>query len=133
MRISDWSSDVCSSDLQPDAISRMEAFVAKPYERIDYTDAIEILKKSGEKFEYPVAWGIDLQTEHERYLAEKHTGRPVVVMTYPEAIKAFYMRLNDDEKTVAVMDVLAPGIGEILGRNQRRARPESLDTRMIKM
>jgi asparaginyl-tRNA synthetase len=81
-----------------DAITRLENFIAKPFERIDYTDAIEILKKSNQKFEFPVAWGIDLQTEHERYLAEKHVGRPVVVMNYPEQIKAFYMRLNDDEK-----------------------------------
>jgi asparaginyl-tRNA synthetase len=117
--------------VQPDAISRMEAFIAQPFERIDYTDAIEILKRSGQKFDYPVAWGIDLQTEHERYLAEKHIGRPVVVMNYPEAIKAFYMRLNDDEKTVAAMDVLAPGIGEIIGGAQREERLDYLDRRMI--
>lgn len=117
--------------VQPDAISRMEAFIAKPFERIDYTDAITILQKSGQKFEYPVAWGIDLQTEHERYLAEKHIGRPVVVMNYPEAIKAFYMRLNDDEKTVAAMDVLAPGIGEIIGGSQREERLDYLDRRMV--
>ena len=114
----------------PDAITRMEAFVAKPFERIEYTEAIAILQKSGEKFEYPVAWGMDLQTEHERYLAEKHIGRPVVVMNYPEAIKAFYMRLNDDEKTVAAMDVLAPGIGEIIGGSQREERLDYLDRRM---
>ncbi|MEO8985673.1 MAG: amino acid--tRNA ligase-related protein, partial [Rhodanobacter sp.] len=82
------------------------------------------------KFEYPVTWGIDLQTEHERYLAEQHVGRPVVVMNYPEAIKAFYMRLNDDEKTVAAMDVLAPGIGEIIGGSQREERLDYLDRRM---
>ncbi len=114
----------------PDAITRMEAFIAKPFERIEYTAAISILQKSGEKFEYPVAWGVDLQTEHERYLAEKHVGRPVVVMNYPEAIKAFYMRLNDDEKTVAAMDVLAPGIGEIIGGSQREERLDYLDRRM---
>jgi len=114
----------------PEAVSRIEAFVAQPFERIDYTDAIDILKKSGQKFEYPVAWGVDLQTEHERYLAEKHVGRPVVVMNYPEAIKAFYMRLNDDEKTVAAMDVLAPGIGEIIGGSQREERLDYLDRRM---
>ncbi len=114
----------------PDAITRMEAFIAKPFERIEYTDAITILQKSGQKFEYPVAWGVDLQTEHERYLAEKHIGRPVVVMNYPEAIKAFYMRLNDDEKTVAAMDVLAPGIGEIIGGSQREERLDYLDRRM---
>jgi asparaginyl-tRNA synthetase len=114
----------------PEAVSRIEAFIAQPFERIDYTDAIAILKKSGQKFEYPVEWGVDLQTEHERYLAEKHIGRPVVVMNYPEAIKAFYMRLNDDEKTVAAMDVLAPGIGEIIGGAQREERLDYLDRRM---
>ena len=114
----------------PDAITRMEAFIAKPFERIEYTDAITILQNSGQKFDYPVAWGVDLQTEHERYLAEKHVGRPVVVMNYPEAIKAFYMRLNDDEKTVAAMDVLAPGIGEIIGGSQREERLDYLDRRM---
>ena len=116
----------------PEAVSRLEHFIAQPFERIDYTDAVDILKRSGQKFEYPVAWGIDLQTEHERYLAEKHIGRPVVVMNYPEAIKAFYMRLNDDEKTVAAMDVLAPGIGEIIGGSQREERLDYLDARMAK-
>jgi asparaginyl-tRNA synthetase len=112
------------------AISRLEAFIAAPFERIDYTQAIEILKNSGHKFEFPVEWGHDLQTEHERYLTEKHVGRPVVVMNYPEAIKAFYMRLNDDGKTVAAMDVLAPGIGEIIGGSQREERLDYLDRRM---
>ncbi|HET7267391.1 MAG TPA: asparagine--tRNA ligase [Oleiagrimonas sp.] len=116
--------------VEPTAITRLEAFVKAPFERIDYTDAIEILKKSGKKFEYPVEWGVDLQTEHERYLAEEHIGRPVVVMNYPEEIKAFYMRLNDDGKTVAAMDVLAPGIGEIIGGAQREERLEPLDKRM---
>ena len=113
------------------AISRLEAFIAAPFERIDYTEAVEILKKSGQKFDYPVEWGHDLQTEHERYLTEKHVGRPVVVMNYPEAIKAFYMRLNDDGKTVAAMDVLAPGIGEIIGGSQREERLDYLDRRMV--
>ena len=112
------------------AIERLEKFIAAPFERIDYTDAVEILKKSGQKFEFPVEWGHDLQTEHERYLTEKHVGRPVVVMNYPEAIKAFYMRLNDDGKTVAAMDVLAPGIGEIIGGSQREERLDYLDRRM---
>ncbi|MBU6246694.1 MAG: asparagine--tRNA ligase [Xanthomonadaceae bacterium] len=116
----------------PEAVSRLENFIAQPFERIDYTDAIDILRNCGQKFEFPVAWGVDLQTEHERYLAEKHVGRPVVVMNYPEAIKAFYMRLNDDEKTVAAMDVLAPGIGEIIGGSQREERLDYLDTRMAK-
>jgi len=113
------------------AISRLEALITAPFERIDYTDAVEILKKSGQKFEFPVEWGHDLQTEHERYLTEKHVGRPVVVMNYPEQIKAFYMRLNDDGKTVAAMDVLAPGIGEIIGGSQREERLDYLDRRMI--
>jgi len=118
--------------VQPDAISRLEAFISQPFERIDYTDAVEILRNCGQKFEYPVAWGVDLQTEHERYLAEKHIGRPVVVMNYPEAIKSFYMRLNDDERTVAAMDVLAPGIGEIIGGSQREERLDHLEKRMAK-
>ena len=112
------------------AITRLEALVNAPFERIDYTEAVKILQNSGQKFEYPVAWGTDLQTEHERYLTEKHVGRPVVVMNYPEAIKAFYMRLNDDGKTVAAMDVLAPGIGEIIGGSQREERLDLLDKRM---
>src|SRR5512146_1808216 len=115
------------------AISRLEAFIASPFERIDYTEAVEILKKSGQKFEFPVEWGHDLQTEHERYLTEKHVGRPVVVMNYPEAIKAFYMRLNDDGRTVAAMDVLAPGIGEIIGGSQREERLDVLDRRIAEM
>jgi asparaginyl-tRNA synthetase len=116
--------------VQKDAISRLEAFVDKPFERIDYTDAVRLLQKSGQKFDFPVEWGLDLQTEHERWLTEQHVGRPVVVMNYPEHIKAFYMRLNDDGKTVAAMDVLAPGIGEIIGGSQREERLDVLDRRM---
>lgn len=112
------------------AITRLEAFIKAPFEKIDYTEAVEILKKSGKKFEFPVEWGIDLQTEHERYLVEEHVGRPVVVVNYPEKIKAFYMRLNDDGRTVAAMDVLAPGIGEIIGGAQREERLDILDSRM---
>lgn len=116
--------------VQPDAISRLEAFINSPFERIDYTDAIALLQKSGKKFEFPVEWGLDLQTEHERWLTEEHVGRPVVVLNYPEHFKAFYMRLNDDGKTVAAMDVLAPGIGEIIGGSQREERLDVLDARM---
>jgi asparaginyl-tRNA synthetase len=112
------------------AITKLESFIASPFERIDYTDAVAILQKSGQKFDYPVEWGLDLQTEHERWLTEQHVGRPVVVMNYPEHIKAFYMRLNDDGKTVAAMDVLAPGIGEIIGGSQREERLDVLDARM---
>lgn len=116
--------------VQPDAIRRIETFLDKPFERIDYAEAIDILAKSGQKFEFPATWGSDLQTEHERFLAEQHFGCPVVVMNYPEQIKAFYMRLNDDERTVAAMDVLAPGIGEIIGGAQREERLDYLDRRM---
>ncbi|WCE03644.1 asparagine--tRNA ligase [Pseudoxanthomonas sp. JBR18] len=112
------------------AITKLEAFINAPFERIDYTDAIGLLQKSGKKFDFPVEWGLDLQTEHERWLTEEHVGRPVVVTNYPEHIKAFYMRLNDDGKTVAAMDVLAPGIGEIIGGSQREERLDVLDARM---
>jgi len=116
--------------VQKDAVTRLEKFINAPFERIDYTDAISLLQKSGKKFEFPVEWGLDLQTEHERWLTEEHVGRPVVVMNYPEQIKAFYMRINDDGKTVAAMDVLAPGIGEIIGGSQREERLDVLDARM---
>src|SRR5687767_258631 len=116
--------------VQADALTRLESFVNAPFERIDYTDAIGLLQKSGKKFDFPVEWGLDLQTEHERWLTEEHIGRPVVVLNYPEHIKAFYMRLNDDGKTVAAMDVLAPGIGEIIGGSQREERLDVLDSRM---
>ncbi len=116
--------------VQPDAITRLEAFVNAPFERIEYTDAVSLLQKSAHKFEFPVEWGLDLQTEHERWLTEHHVGRPVVVTNYPEHIKSFYMRLNDDGKTVAAMDVLAPGIGEIIGGSQREERLDVLDARI---
>ncbi|GHA71842.1 asparagine--tRNA ligase [Cognatilysobacter bugurensis] len=116
--------------VQKDAVSRLEDFINAPFERIDYTEAVSLLQKSGHKFDFPVEWGLDLQTEHERWLTEQHVGRPVVVMNYPEHIKAFYMRLNDDGKTVAAMDVLAPGIGEIIGGAQREERLDVLDSRM---
>ena len=117
--------------VEPTVIRRIESFVREPFARLDYSEAIKILEQAPRKFEFPVAWGIDLQTEHERYLAEEHVGRPVVVMNYPEAIKAFYMRLNDDGRTVAAMDVLAPGIGEIIGGSQREERLDYLDRRMV--
>lgn len=112
------------------AISKLEAFINSPFERIDYTDAVSLLQKSGQKFDFPVEWGLDLQTEHERWLTEQHVGRPVVVTNYPEQIKSFYMRLNDDGRTVAAMDVLAPGIGEIIGGSQREERLDVLDARI---
>ncbi len=113
-------------------IQRLESFVESSFERIDYTEAVKILEIAAKshKFEYPVKWGIDLQSEHERYLSEKHFKKPVVVMNYPKEIKAFYMRLNDDERTVAAMDVLAPGIGEIIGGSQREERIDVLDARI---
>ncbi len=111
-------------------IARLRGVIDNPFERIEYSEAIDILKNSGQAFEFPVAWGLDLASEHERYLTEQHVGRPVVVMNYPRDIKAFYMRLNDDGKTVAAMDVLAPGIGEIIGGAQREERLDMLDSRM---
>jgi asparaginyl-tRNA synthetase len=114
-------------------VERLERFVGATFERMDYTEAVRRLSDSGKKFEFPVAWGMDLQSEHERYLTEELVGRPVVVVNYPKAIKAFYMRLNDDEKTVAAMDVLAPGIGEIIGGSQREERLEVLDRRLDEM
>lgn len=116
-----------------DAVSRLERFVTTDFAQVDYTDAIEILTSCGEKFENAVSWGIDLSSEHERYLAEKHFKAPVVVKNYPKDIKAFYMRLNDDGKTVAAMDVLAPGIGEIIGGSQREERLDVLDARLAEM
>ncbi|HJL60803.1 MAG TPA: asparagine--tRNA ligase [Pseudomonadales bacterium] len=111
-------------------ITRMRTVIDNSFERMDYSEAIDILKNCKQKFEFPVAWGLDLQSEHERYLTEQHVGRPVVLMNYPIEIKAFYMRLNDDEKTVAAMDVLAPGIGEIIGGSQREERLDVLERRM---
>jgi asparaginyl-tRNA synthetase len=116
-----------------DCVTRLSALVESKFTRMDYTDAIAELQKSGEKFEFPVSWGIDLQTEHERFLTEKVAKGPVAVVNYPKDIKAFYMRLNDDEKTVAAMDVLAPGIGEIIGGSQREERLETLDRRISEM
>ena len=111
-------------------LTTLENIINSDFERITYTDAIDMLQKSGETFEYPVNWGLDLQSEHERYLTETKIGRPVVVTDYPKEIKAFYMRLNDDDKTVAAMDVLVPRIGEIIGGSQREERYDVLTDRM---
>ena len=111
-------------------LERLTNIVDKPFVRVTYSDAIDILLKSGKKFEFPVEWGIDMASEHERFLSETHFKAPVVVTDYPRDIKAFYMRLNDDERTVAAMDVLAPGIGEIIGGSQREERLDVLDARM---
>jgi hypothetical protein len=96
---------------------------------MDYGEAISVLERAKETFEFPVRWGIELQSEHERYLTEKHAKKPVIVMNYPKDIKAFYMRVNDDNRTVAAMDVLSPGIGEIVGGSQREERLDALDAR----
>ena len=119
--------------IDPTAVTRLQQLVDSSFVRMDYTDAIEILKTCGKKFEYPVEWGVDLQSEHERYLAEEHVGAPIIMQNYPKDIKAFYMRLNDDGKTVAAMDVLAPGIGEIIGGSQREERLEAFDKRLDEM
>ena len=111
-----------------DRLSNM--FGKKPFVRISYTEAVALLEKSGEKFEYPVEWGANLQAEHERFLAEKEFNSPVIVYDYPASIKPFYMRMNDDGKTVAAMDVLLPGVGEIIGGSQREERLDVLETRM---
>jgi asparaginyl-tRNA synthetase len=112
-------------------LETLHHIVETPFERITYTDAVEILERSGEAFEFPVKWGVDLQSEHERFLTEKHIGKPVVVTDYPAAIKAFYMYLNDDERTVRAMDVLVPKVGEIIGGSQREHRLDQLKRRMI--
>ena len=111
-------------------IAKLSGIVESEFVRMDYTEAIRVLGEARQKFEFPVSWGIDLQSEHERYLSETYAKRPVIVMNYPKAIKAFYMRVNDDGRTVAAMDVLAPGIGEIIGGSQREERLEILDARM---
>lgn len=116
-----------------DCMARLETIINSPFEQLDYTKAIELLKKSGRSFEFPVEWGLDLQSEHERYLTEEIIGRPVIVMNYPKEIKAFYMRQNDDGKTVAAMDILVAGIGEIIGGSQREERLDKLDQRLEEM
>jgi asparaginyl-tRNA synthetase len=111
-------------------IARLRSVVEQPFQKLSYTEAVEILISSGEKFEYKVDWGTDLQSEHERYLVEKHFNRPVILFNYPKAIKAFYMKQNDDGKTVRAMDVLFPGIGEIVGGSQREENYEKLLARV---
>ncbi|WP_374972800.1 asparagine--tRNA ligase [Spongiibacter marinus] len=111
-------------------LSRLQAVSEREFARMDYTEAVKILTSAKTSFDYPVEWGRDLQSEHERYLCEQHVGGPLIVSNYPKDIKAFYMRLNDDGRTVAAMDVLAPGIGEIIGGSQREERLDVLDQRM---
>jgi asparaginyl-tRNA synthetase len=119
--------------VQKGVIQRLRDFVDSSFERMEYSEAVAILEKAKQKFEFPVHWGVDLQTEHERYLTETHVGRPVVVMNYPTGIKSFYMRVNDDGRTVAAMDVLAPGIGEIIGGSQREERLDVIERRMSEL
>jgi asparaginyl-tRNA synthetase len=112
-------------------IAKLSSIVESEFARMEYTDAVSVLEGARQKFEFPVKWGMDLQSEHERYLTEQYAKKPVIVVNYPKEIKAFYMRANDDGKTVAAMDVLAPGIGEIIGGSQREERLDVLDARMI--
>jgi len=111
-------------------IDKLEHVIKEPFQRLTYTEAIDILQKSSKKFEFPVAWGTDLQSEHERYLAEEYFKKPVILINYPQQIKSFYMKLNDDNKTVAAMDVLVPSVGEIIGGSQREDNLAVLESRM---
>jgi asparaginyl-tRNA synthetase len=127
----------CSEDLKffqeridKEVFTRLENVINNPFLRVSYTDAVDILLKSGQTWEYPVAWGNDLQSEHERFLTEKHFKSPVILYNYPRTLKPFYMRVNDDGKKVAAMDVLVPGVGEIIGGSQREERLDILDGRM---
>jgi len=129
--------DRCPTDMQfftdridGTVIDRLTNVIEKPFERLTYSEAVSILENSGKSFEFPVRWGLDLQSEHERYLTEQHVQGPMVVIDYPKEIKAFYMRMNDDDRTVAAMDVLVPGVGEIVGGSQREERLDVLDKRM---
>ncbi|MDD7035760.1 MAG: asparagine--tRNA ligase [Firmicutes bacterium] len=119
--------------IDKELLSRLDNIVSSDFARITYTEAVDILQKSGEDFQYPVEWGIDLQTEHERYITEKVYKKPVFVTDYPKDIKAFYMRLNDDGKTVAACDLLVPGVGEIIGGSQREERYDVLKERIEEM
>jgi len=135
-----YALDNCSDDLKflndmfdKELIERLRSVVSTDFIRLSYTDGVDILMKSGEKFEYPVFWGADLQSEHERYLVEKHFKKPVILTDYPKEIKAFYMKQNDDGKTVRAMDVLFPKIGEIIGGSQREESLEKLERRIKEM
>ena len=119
--------------IEKGVVDRLKHVIDTPFRRLSYTEAVEILKRSGRTFEFPVEWGSDLQSEHERFLTEDHFKQPVVLMDYPKQIKAFYMRLNDDDRTVGAMDVLVPKIGEIIGGSQREERLEVLDRRIDEM
>ena len=135
-----YALDNCMDDLKflndmfdKELISRLESVISTEFVRLTYTEGVDILLKSGEKFEFPVAWGIDLQSEHERYLVEKHFKKPVILTDYPKDIKAFYMKQNEDGKTVRAMDVLFPKIGEIIGGSQREESFEKLSARVAEL
>jgi len=130
----------CAEDLElfarfvePQLMATLENIASSDFVRLPYTEAVRIIQASGRKFDFPVEWGSDLQTEHERFLTETHFHRPVIVFDYPRTIKPFYMRVNDDGRTVAAMDVLVPGIGEIIGGSQREERLEVLEARMAEV
>ncbi len=132
--------DNCGDDLaffnqriEPQLLETLNHVVSSPFERLTYTEAIKLLEQGGEKFEYPVSWGVDLQSEHERWLTEVKIGRPIILTDYPKEIKAFYMRANEDGKTVRAMDVLAPRIGEIIGGSQREERLDVLEARITEL
>jgi asparaginyl-tRNA synthetase len=119
-----------NTHIQTDLIAGLEKLLTSDFVRLPYTEAVEILKQSGKTFDYPVEWGNDLQAEHERYLTETHFQRPVILFDYPRSIKPFYMRVNDDGKTVRAMDILVPGVGEIIGGSQREERLDVIEERM---
>jgi asparaginyl-tRNA synthetase len=136
----DYAFEICPDELdffdkriEKGLIEKLKKVQSTKLQKVSYTDAIDILQKSGENFEFKVDWGVDLQTEHERYLSEKHFNGPVAVMDYPRDIKAFYMKQNDDGKTVRAMDVLVPGIGELIGGSQREDNLDKLLSRMSEM
>jgi Aspartyl/asparaginyl-tRNA synthetases len=135
-----YALDNCADDLQflndmfdKELVERLKSVIATDFVRLTYTEGVKILKESGVKFEFPVEWGIDLQSEHERYLVEKHFKKPVILTDYPKDIKAFYMKQNDDGKTVRAMDVLFPKIGEIIGGSQREESLEKLEKRIAEL
>ncbi|HHX60000.1 MAG TPA: asparagine--tRNA ligase, partial [Epulopiscium sp.] len=125
--------DFFNKFVDKELLNRLEIVRNSEFAEVTYTDAVEILKASDKAFEYPVFWGCDLQTEHERYLTEDHFKKPVFVTDYPKEIKAFYMRMNEDNKTVAAMDLLVPGIGELIGGSQREERLDLLEARMTEL
>ncbi len=132
-----YALDNCQDDLEflnkmidPELIDRLKSVISTEFVRLTYTEGIDILLKSGQKFEFPVSWGVDLQSEHERYLVEKHFRKPVIMTDYPKDIKAFYMKQNDDGKTVRGTDVLFPKIGEIIGGSERESSLEKLQQRI---